>query len=116
MTQQQWIFSVSLVLGSLLVLAQIVVSVLAYKKAKVALTPTPSPTPPADADAAELAAFQSAAIETARVQAISEEKAIDLLKTLASAAPLLVGGLILIGLAALTSGSLVFEATTQVGS
>jgi hypothetical protein len=107
MTQQQWLFTVSLALGAALIIAQIIVSFLAYRKAK---EPLKEPEPPTGAgvDAA-------AANETAKQQAISQEKAVDLLKTLASTAPLLVGGIILIGLSALVSGNLAFEASTTVG-
>jgi hypothetical protein len=100
-----------------LVLGHIVVSFLADRKAKEPLTPPALPAAAAagGGSAAELSALGSAS-QVGAAPAIRQEEAVELLKSLASRAPLLVGGLILIGLAALTSGGLVFEATTTVGS
>ena len=92
MTQSEILFTASIVLGSILIVGQIVLSVIT-----AIIAPKKSTT------------------EGLAEAGVDPDKVFDLLKSLATSAPLLVGGVILYGIAALASGAIAFAATATTG-
>jgi hypothetical protein len=90
---QFWFSLVLLLLGTALIVAQIVIAL------KIAFT---------------TAKEKPANVDMVSTAGLDPEKTFELLKSLATNAPLLVGGLVLFGLYALITGDLSFTASTTV--